>query len=105
MEDLGGLDKDPEIVYNSSSEKDKLEAWQVFYCSCCLTLDDSGGGCGWAGDVLAVGWCWLEERRLVVACQLVKTAVVCQSTGSSALRVCFRKSFKVLICCVDFLFL
>ena len=55
-----------------------------------------------AADVLVVRW-WLEERQLVLACQLVKTAAVCQSADSSALRICFRRSLKVLICCVDFL--
>ena len=37
-----------------------------------------------AADVLTVRPWWLEERRLVLACQLVKTAVVCQSVGSSS---------------------
>ena len=41
-----------------------------------------------AADALAVRRWWLEERRLVVVCQLVKTAAVCLSAGSSALRVC-----------------
>ena len=40
-------------------------------------------------DVLAVRWWWLEERQLVLICQLVNTAVMCRSAGSSALRVCF----------------
>ena len=35
-----------------------------------------------AADVLAVRGLWLEERQLVVACHLVKTAAVCQSAGS-----------------------
>ena len=34
-------------------------------------------------DVLAVRW-WLEERQLVVAGWVVKTAVVCQYVGSSS---------------------
>ena len=64
----------------------------MFYFGCCLAAADCGGGrgCGWAGDVFAVRWWWLEERRLVH--QLVKMAAVCQSAGSSALRVCFRRS-------------
>ena len=33
-------------------------------------------------NVLAVRQWWLEERQLVLACQLVKTAVVCHSVGS-----------------------
>ena len=37
-----------------------------------------------AADVLAVRWWWLEERWLVLACQLMKTAAVCQSVGSSS---------------------
>ena len=45
-------------------------------------------------DVLAVRW-WLEERRVIVAGQLVKTAVMCRSVGSSL--------HRVLKCCVDFL--
>ena len=51
-----------------------------------------------AADVLAVRQWWLEERRLVVVCLLVRMAAVCRSVGSSALRVCFHKSFKVLLC-------
>ena len=36
-----------------------------------------------AADVPAVQWWWLEKRWLVVASQLVKMTVVCQSVGSS----------------------
>ena len=35
-------------------------------------------------DVLTVRRWWLEERRLVLVCQLVKTVLVCQSVGSSS---------------------
>ena len=54
-----------------------------------------------AADVLAVRWRLLEERRL--ACQLVKTAAVCQSVGSSSQTEDFQRSWKVLICSVIFL--
>ena len=67
-----------------------------------LTVEEAEAGLVVA-DVLVVRQWWLERRMLVVACQLVKTAAVCRSTGSSALRVYFRRSLKVLICCVDFL--
>ena len=56
-----------------------------------------------AADVLAVRQLWLEDRQLVLACWLVKTAVVCQSVGSSSQTEDFRRSLEVLICCVDFL--
>ena len=46
---------------------------------------------------------WLEERCLVVACQLVKTAVVCRSVGSSPLNVDSERILRVLTCCIDFL--
>ena len=36
-----------------------------------------------AADVLAVWW-WLEERQLVVAGRVAKTAAVSQSVGSSS---------------------
>ena len=49
-----------------------------------------------AADVLVVRW-WLEVRPLV------KTAVVCQSDGSSSQIEDFQRSLKVLIYCVDFL--
>ena len=55
-----------------------------------------------AADLAVRRWC-LEERRLVVACQLVKTAAVCQSVGSSSQTEDFQRSLRVLICCVDFL--
>ena len=57
-----------------------------------------------AADVLAVWLCWLE-RHLVVACQVVKMAVVCLSVGSSSQIEDFRRSLRVLICCVDFVHL
>ena len=56
-----------------------------------------------AADVLAVRRWWLEERQLVLACRLVKTAGVCQSVGSSSQTEDFQRSLKVLICCVGFL--
>ena len=56
-----------------------------------------------AADVLAVRLWWLEERHWVLSCRLVKTAVVCQSVGSSAQTEDFQRSLKVLICSVDFL--
>ena len=37
-----------------------------------------------AAEVLAVGLWWVEERWLVVVCQVVKTSVVCQSVGSTS---------------------
>ena len=37
-----------------------------------------------AADVLAVQQWWLEQRRLVVACRLVKMATLCQSVGGSS---------------------
>ena len=40
-----------------------------------LTAEEAEAGLV-AADVLAVRWLWLEERRLVVACQLVKITVV-----------------------------
>ena len=45
---------------------------QWFYCCCCLALAGLV-----AADVLAIRW-WFEERQLVVDCQVVKTALVCQ---------------------------
>ena len=33
----------------SDHEKDQLEAWQVLYCGCYLTLADCKVGGGWAG--------------------------------------------------------
>ena len=45
-----------------------------------------------AADVLAVWHWWLEERWLVVVCWVVKTAVVCQSVGSSSqIRIFMKK--------------
>ena len=52
-----------------------------------------------AADVLAVWWRWLEERQLVLVCQLMKMVVVCQSAGRSSQL----KSLKVLICYAGFL--
>ena len=43
----------------------------MFYCSCCLVF-----------DILVVRQWGLEERWLVLACQLVKTDAVYQSVGS-----------------------
>ena len=45
------------------------------------------------------------EAGLVAACQLVKTAVVCQSVGSSSQIEDFQRSLWVLMCCADFLHL
>ena len=56
-----------------------------------------------AADVLAVRRWWLEERRLVLAFQLVKMARAFQSVGSSSQTEDFCRSLKVLICCVGFL--
>ena len=47
-------------------------------------LADCVGGGGQAADVLAVRQWWLEERQLVLMCQLVKMVAVCQSVGSSS---------------------
>ena len=54
-------------------------------------------------DVLAVRWWRMEERQLVLACQLVKTAAVCQSVGSLSQTKDLQRSLKVLICLVGFL--
>ena len=71
---------------------------------CWLTAEEAEAVAGLvAADVLAVRQWWLDERWLVVVCQLVK--MVCGSVGSSALRVCFQRSLTFLICCVDFLHL
>ena len=48
---------------------------------CRLTVEEAEAG-QVAAAVLVVQL-WLEERWLVVAGQVVKTAVVCQSVGSS----------------------
>ena len=39
----------------------------------------------------------------MVACQVVKATAMCQSVGSSALRVDSQRIQRVLICCVDLL--
>ena len=69
-----------------------------------LTAEEAEAGLV-AADVLAVRQWWLEEKWLVLACHLVKTDVVCQSVGSSSQTEDFRRSLKVLICCVDFFLL
>ena len=51
-----------------------------------------------AADVLAVRWWLMEERRLVLACWLEKTAEVCQSVGSSSQIEDFQRSLRVLAC-------
>ena len=84
------------MVNSSGTEKDRLKAWQMFYCGCCLVSADCGGGRGWAADVLAVRWWWLEERRLVLVCPQVKKVAVCQSVGSSSQTENFRRSLKFL---------
>ena len=56
-----------------------------------------------ATNVLAVRWWWLEEGQLVLACRLVKTAMVCQSVGSSSHTEDFQRNLRVLTCCVGFL--
>ena len=48
---------------------------------------------------------WLEERWHVVVGHVVKTAAVCQSVGCETLTVDSQRSLRVLICCVDFLYL
>ena len=65
-----------------------------------LTVGEAEAGLV-ADDALAVRQWWFEERKLVLVCQLVKTAVVYQSVGSSLQTEDFR-CFKVLICCVGF---
>ena len=84
LEDSSSPEKDLEIVYSSGPEKDRLEAWQVFYCSCCLASSDCGGGEDGleAANVLAVRQWWLEERQLMLACRHVKTPTVCQTVGT-----------------------
>ena len=67
---------------------------------CWLTAEEVEDGVV-AADVLAVRW--LEERWLMLECQLVNTAVVCKSVGSSSQTEDFQRSLKVPICCVDFL--
>ena len=47
-----------------------------------LTVEEAEAGLG-AADVLAVRQWFLEERRLMLGCQLVKITVVCQSAGNS----------------------
>ena len=56
-----------------------------------------------AADVVAVWWWMLEEGQLVLVCQLVKTAVVCQSASSSSQTRDFQRSLKALICYAGFL--
>ena len=95
------------MVNSSGPEKDQLKAWQMFYCGCCLALDDCrGGGAGLlAADVFAVRRWWLEERQLVLVGPQMKTVAVCQSVCSSSQTEDFRRSLKDLICCVGFLHL
>ena len=54
-------------------------------------------------DVLAVQRWWLKKRRLMVVCQVVKMAAVCQSVGSSSQVEDLQRSLRVLIYCVGFL--
>ena len=74
----------------------------MFYCGCCLAFADRQAGLV-AADMLAVRRWWMEERGLVLMCQLVKTAEVYQYVGSSSQTE--DRSLKVLICCVGFLHL
>ena len=53
-----------------------------------------------AADLVAVRQWWLEERQLVLVCQLVKTVVMCQSVRSPSQTEDFQRSLKELICCV-----
>ena len=62
-------------------KKTDCRQMQWFYCCCCLgTAEEAEAGLV-AADVLTVRRWWLEDRRLVLACWLVKTAVVCQLLG------------------------
>ena len=73
------------MVNSSGPEKYQLKAEQMLHCSCCftwLTVEETEAGLLTA-DVLAVRQCWLEERWLLLMCQLVKTVLVCQSVSSS----------------------
>ena len=64
----------------------KRTNWRLGRCSsaaaiwCWLTVEEQGRLV--AADVLAVRYWWLEERRLVLVCQLVKMAAGYQSVGS-----------------------
>ena len=60
-----------------------------------LTVEEAEAGLVTA-DILAVRRWWLEERRQAVVFQMVKTAVVCPSAGSSALREYFQRSPDML---------
>ena len=63
-----------------------------------LTVKEAEAGMV-AADVLAV---WrLEERLLLIACRLVKLAVVCQTVGSLS-QTKDLESLRVPISCVDF---
>ena len=48
LKDSGGPEKDLKMVYSSGPEKDRLKAWQMFYCGCCLASADCRGHGGWA---------------------------------------------------------
>ena len=69
-----------------------------------LTTEEAEAGFV-AADVLAVWRWWLEETWLVLVCQLVKTAAVCQSACSSSQTENFLRSLKVLTCCAGLLHL
>ena len=56
-----------------------------------------------AADVLAVLRWWLEERQLVLACQLIKIAVQCLPAGNSSQIEGFQRNLKVLKCHTSFL--
>ena len=55
-----------------------------------------------AADVLAVRLWWFEERGLKVVCQVVKR-LQCINLLVASQTEDFRRSLRVLICCVDFL--
>ena len=106
------LKKDLQTFYSSGPEKDQLEASAVVLQLLLFGIDRLWWRLrlGWwllifllcskwglLMFLLCSKW-WLEDRRLVVACQLVKKAVVYQSDGRSSQT----KDLKVLICCVNF---
>ena len=103
LEDLGGPKKTLKCFFTTMALK--RTKWRLGRCSTAaavwlrLTAEEAE-----AGLVAAVRrqW-WLEKRQLMLLCQLVEMAAVGQSAGSSALRVHFRRSLKVLIRCVGFL--
>ena len=72
---FGGPEKDLEMVNSSAPEKDRLKAWQMFYCGCCLVSTDCGGGAGWVA-----GCCCSCCEAMVVGGQVAGAGV---STGEN----------------------